>query len=419
MHVLIETFGSHGDVLPFRALGAELVRRGHRVEVHANEVFRDTLESAGLEHVPSATEEEYRRAERDPRLWHPRRGLELIWKEGILPSLRARVEALLARQGPDTVMIGSVLAFAPRLVRELRPPAEGGAPLLTAHLAPSAFFSVHRAPRFPGLWMPVAMPAALKRAQYALVELALSRVVNRSLNGLRAELGLGAVTHVFDRWIHSPDGMLALFPDWFGPPQPDWPPGLVPSGFLLEDDGERRPMGPELEAWLAAGSPPIVAVAGSANLSAERSFHRIVGAARRLGRRVLLATRNERALPAQLAGEDALRVDYAPFGALLPRAAALVSHGGVGTCAQALRAGIPHLVLWHAYDQLDNASRLTGLGTGKGLRAKGAGTRSIERALAWLLSDPAVSTACRAWSERIDPAGALAAAVERVETLRP
>ncbi len=418
MHVLIETFGSHGDVLPFRALGAELVRRGHRVEVHANDVFRGTLEAVGIEHVSSATEEEYRQAERDPRLWHPRRGLELIWKEGLLPSLRERAEALLARQRPDTVMIGPVLGFASRLARELHPPAQGGAPLLTAHLAPSAFFSVYRAPRFPGLWMPDGMPAALKRVQYGMVELVLSRVVNRSFNALRSELGLGPVTHVFDRWIHSPDGMLALFPPWFGPPQPDWPPGLVPSGFLLEDDGERRPMGPELAAWLDAGPPPIVAVAGSANLSAERSFHRVVAAARRLGRRALLATRNERALPARLAGKDVLRVDYAPFGALLPRAAALVSHGGVGTCAQALRAGVPHLVLWHAYDQLDNASRLADLGTGVGLRAKGAGASSIARALGRLLDDGAVATACRAYRERVDPAGSLAAAVAQVEALR-
>ena len=418
MHVLIETFGSAGDVLPFTALGGELARRGHRVEVHTSDRFRETVRLAGLEHVSNGTEEEYREAENDPRLWHPRRGVELIWELGILPRLRERLQAILDRQRDDTVMIGPVLGIASRMARELRPPSKGGAPLVTAHLAPSAFFSVHRSPRFPGLWMPDGMPKPMKRGLYALVELALSRIVNRPFNRVRAEVGLPPVERVFERWIHSPDRVLGFFPEWFGPPQLDWPTNVELTGFVFGDDGARRAQDERLEDWLEAGAPPIVAVAGSANVSEEHAFHRIVAAARRLRRRALLVTRNERALPQHLANDDVLRVDYAPFDQLLPRAAALVSHGGIGTTAQALRAGIPHLVQWRAYDQLDNASRLEDLGVGLGVNVKRAGERTIERALARLLDDATVAEACRRHAARIDAAASMRTAADQVERVQ-
>src|SRR5206468_2618186 len=61
--------------------------------------------------------------------------------------------------------------------------------------------------------------------------------------------------------------------------------------------------------------------------------------------------------------------DYVPLRAVLPRVAALVHHGGIGTTAEALRAATPQLVAPLAHDQFDNAARVTALGAGHGLRA--------------------------------------------------
>ena len=54
--------------------------------------------------------------------------------------------------------------------------------------------------------------------------------------------------------------------------------------------------------------------------------------------------------------------EYAPYSTVFPRAAVNIHHGGIGTSAQALRAGLPQLVRPQAYDQFDNARRLIDLG---------------------------------------------------------
>ncbi len=80
-----------------------------------------------------------------------------------------------------------------------------------------------------------------------------------------------------------------------------------------------------------------------------------------LGRRAVVVTPFRDQLPTTLP-PGTRHVAYAPFGALLPRVAALVHHGGIGTSAQALAAGIPQIVAPFAHDQPDNAARLRRLG---------------------------------------------------------
>jgi UDP:flavonoid glycosyltransferase YjiC (YdhE family) len=86
-----------------------------------------------------------------------------------------------------------------------------------------------------------------------------------------------------------------------------------------------------------------------------------VDACRRLGRRGLLLSRYRDQLPADLP-PGVRHFDYVPLSRVLPRAAALVSHGGIGTLSQALAAGIPQLIMPLGFDQFDNAARLGRLG---------------------------------------------------------
>lgn len=98
--------------------------------------------------------------------------------------------------------------------------------------------------------------------------------------------------------------------------------------------------------------------------------------------------------------------EYAPFGSLVPRAAALVHHGGVGTLAQALRAGCPQLVMPMAFDQPDNAVRLERLGVGRYLRPSRFTGMAVARELDALLGSEDVVRACRSVAGRfvgIDP----------------
>src|SRR3954463_12987994 len=73
--------------------------------------------------------------------------------------------------------------------------------------------------------------------------------------------------------------------------------------------------------------------------------------------------------PAQLP-KELFAADYAPYSSVFPRSACVVHQGGVGTTAQAMRAGVPQLVMPYGFDQPDNAARMVGLGVGLSVSRK-------------------------------------------------
>jgi rhamnosyltransferase subunit B len=93
-----------------------------------------------------------------------------------------------------------------------------------------------------------------------------------------------------------------------------------------------------------------------------------------------------------------------------------VHHGGIGTCAQALRAGVPQLVWPQAYDQFDNALRIEALGAGRPLRGQPLRADELARQLGQLLNDPTTAAACRRQASAL-AGSSLAPACEWLEAL--
>ena len=396
MRILIQTLGSAGDVHPFISIGAALQAIGHDVHLWGASVFRDVVSQAGLEFTAIGEDEDFAAAQADPDLWHPRRGLRLIMEKAVVASLEQTVESMLAavREG-DTLVVGSTLGMAARLVRDI-----ARVPLASVHLAPCVFRSTRRAPRYVGMWAPDWTPRWFKRGWWWLSDRIVDPMVCPTLNRLGARHGLAPIRGAFGDWIHSPDRVVALFPDWFGPPQPDWPAQVRTTGFPLFDQSADLEPNPGLDAWLEAGDAPVVVTAGSANIHGASFYEASLGACRRLGRRSLLVTRNREVLPDTLP-EDARHVAYVPFSRVLPKAAALISHAGVGTCAQGLAAGTRHLGRPLAFDQLDNASRLSDLGVGACLPAPRYTARRAAKMLGALLESKTAEVACREARERM------------------
>jgi UDP:flavonoid glycosyltransferase YjiC (YdhE family) len=92
---------------------------------------------------------------------------------------------------------------------------------------------------------------------------------------------------------------------------------------------------------------------------------------------------------------------YIPFSQVLPRCAAIVHHGGIGTCAQGLAAGIPQLVMPMGFDQPDNATRLARLGVAGWVTPGKFTGKRVAVALEKLLGLPGVLEACDRWRQRI------------------
>src|SRR5262249_39783188 len=144
-----------------------------------------------------------------------------------------------------------------------------------------------------------------------------------------------------------------------------------------------------MDRFIAAGEPPIVFTPGSANRFAASFFSAGIEAAARVGRRALLVTKYRDHLPPTLPAH-AFHAPYAAFATLFPRAAAVVHHGGIGTCAQGLAAGVPQVIMPLGFDQPDNGARLVRLGVADTIGPSRFTAGRVAGALGRLLSTPGV-----------------------------
>jgi UDP:flavonoid glycosyltransferase YjiC (YdhE family) len=144
-------------------------------------------------------------------------------------------------------------------------------------------------------------------------------------------------------------------------------------------------------------------------------FRTAAAACEATGARGLLLTKFPEVVPAGLP-PTVRHCRFAPFRQLLPLCGAVVHHGGVGTTAAALDAGCPQLVLPLAWDQPDNAARVTRLGVGAALPERRRGTGSVARALSRLMT-PEVRERCRAVAARAAREDGLEVAADWVEQL--
>jgi len=387
-------------VHPLVWLARLLAARGHDVCVVAQAAVAEIPQRAGLRTRSVGDAQQQLAITRHPDIWNPWRGFRLLagefpgWAREMIPAIEA--EILPGR----TVVLGGGIAFAARIVGEAR-----RLPHATVQLQPAVFMSADDPPVIvAGSESLKRRPLWLRRLVFRLGFWETDRLLRRPINQLRREAGLTTPARGIMRdWWMSPQLVLGLFPEWFAAPQPDWPRQTVLTRFPLYDEREHRALPPELEKFLQAGPPPVLLTPGSANSQAVKFFATGLAACRQLGVRALLATPFREQLPARLP-PDAAHFEYLPFSAVFPRCAAVVHHGGIGTCAQGLAAGVPQLIMAMAHDQPDNGWRLRSLGVGDYLYPWRFRPALVAARLQRLRRDPGTAAACRRMKERMESA---------------
>jgi len=257
--------------------------------------------------------------------------------------------------------------------------AQAGVRSAIVSLAPCWWYSR----RDPSIYGPWDAPRWLRRWMLGLPRALVNQFIGASMRGVCRELGVPYRRDRYFATLRDADLNLALWAPQFRGPAADDPPRATLCGFPT-DAGDTAALPADLERFLAAGPPPVVVGLGSSVKVVGDAIYREVGrACRDLDCRAVLV-----GAPADTASPGVLAIPAAPYRALFPRARAIVHHGGIGSLADALRAGRPTAIVPFANDQHDNACRAKALGTSVTWTRRDV-ARGLRPALARLLDDTA------------------------------
>ncbi|AQZ53438.1 glycosyltransferase [Martelella mediterranea] len=364
--VLICTYGTRGDVEPFLALAHGLKEAGFDVALATSSRFRAFVESHGVAFFPMSDTSL-------AALESPDGKTMLEGDSGLLPRITAGIR-LSRRSGaiqdglmretfaaaidfpPDLIVFNAKLFAAPHVAEKLGVPAFLG--MLQPMLVPTA--------AFPAMGLPNLPLPGYNRFTYVLVRKSIGSF-RRRMNRFRHEvLDLPPVRN----------GSAVLFPPGAGNigvlhayssgvlPRPrDWPESARVTGYWRLDDGRGYTPPPDLAAFLDRGEPPVFIGFGSMPSGDARALARLAAAAlRKAGRRGVIA-KGWAGLDVE-GSDDIIAIPPVPYAWLFPRMAAVVHHGGAGTTAEGLHAGVPCVICPFFGDQRGWAQLSAALGVG-------------------------------------------------------
>ncbi|MFT3996564.1 MAG: glycosyltransferase [Asticcacaulis sp.] len=390
--IVLTTFGSLGDLHPFMALGLALKKCGAEVVLASHPDYQAKVEAAGLRFVACGPSmETYRRnlgIEPAEIIRHFSQDHGFMLKHLVAPYIEQGLSELRPIVREADLVVSSSYAYTAHLAARLE-----GRPFSTVALQPAVMLSAYDPPKLKDAPLVLSPRTELgrqyNRAIFWIGEkklagcLAPIRAVYTKY-GVDMEISLGGV--------QSDQLTLGLYSPLMGDVAPDYPPRTEIVGFPFFDseDGRRSELPPQLEAFLSNGPAPLVFSLGSIAVHDGEDFYRTAAkAAKCLNQRAVLLVGGHSPLLNEDFGADVLCVPYAPHSLLMPRARINIHHGGIGSTAQALRAGRPQLVTPVFGDQFDNGRRIERLGSGLSITFDRWHKHSATRLLDRLLYEPA------------------------------
>jgi MGT family glycosyltransferase len=385
--VLVVTWLGGGATQPAIGLGRELSARGHRVRILAPARFAGRIAAAGCEHAahPAAAEFDagHGRAMEDQS--------PFLAATFFGPWLAGAVAEQAAVFRPDVVVVDYLLRSAVCEAEAQRIPL-----VLLLHTAYRFHARVAGDPDVPWGW----------RWQYRLVN---ERRVASGLPPLPAgpESMSVAMARRADRALVT---VPAAFDGW-----PDPPPNVVHVGPIAEEAAAA----PWVPPWPDGdGRPLVVVTLGTTYMHQEGVLRRVLAALDGLSARVLVLTGPELD-PSEVPGGPGVRVEsYVPHAAVLPHAAVVITHGGMGSLLEAFRAGVPSVCVPLGRDQADNAAAAAGRGAAIALPGDASSGR-LRAAVTEALASPALRNGARRMAGVLAACGGASAAADEVEQLVP
>src|SRR5271156_246438 len=422
MKFVLACCGMRGDIEPFAAVGRELLRRGHDVHMAVPPNLVSFAESAGLPAVGYGLDWSVVMEVSNNfwsfvfrNFWRPQDVVRFVretWELGARCWGEMSTTLTSLADGADLVFTGQSFEPVAANVAEYH-----NIPLATLHYVPI---------RVNGQLLPF-LPAPLARSAITVNDWLFRCLTKKIEDAQRRELGLPKATGPFPRRITERGsleiqaydevcfpGLAAEWAKWNGQR-----PFVGPLAMELQTDADD-----EVASWIAAGTPPIYFGFGSISVESPADTLAMIGAAcAQLGERALVCSG---AIPSVTTGGtdfshvphfDHVKVVGAiNFAAPFPACRAVVHHGGSGTTAAGLRAGVPTLILQQlAGDQPFWAAMVKRLKVGTARRLSTTTRESLVADLRTILAPQYVPRAPEVAPRMTKPAENVAAAADLVE----
>lgn len=365
MRIRIITIGSQGDVRPYVALGVGLQAAGHDVRVVTHPGFENLVREHGLDFAPVAGDPREMADNRQLRALHDDgRNIFRWWRtfnDVDAPLMRQRLRDCWEACLDAEVIVVSILPylFGYAIAKKL------GVPLVRAFYFPVSPTRSYAAEFVPA-WLQTS--ERLNLASYQAQRQVLWQVARPWVAGAcRDVLGVTSLPRrePFGELDRKQQLLLYAYSAAVAPPPPDWGQWIDVTGYWFLDRSTDWTPPPALAAFLDDGPPPVY-IGGFGSMTNREPAELVRAVTRALaltGQRAIVLTGWGGLEPAELPPEI-FAIDWVPFDWLLPRVAAVVHHGGAGTTAASLRAGVPTIIVPFFLDQFFWGRRVFELGAG-------------------------------------------------------
>jgi UDP:flavonoid glycosyltransferase YjiC (YdhE family) len=352
MHITFLALGSQGDILPYARLGKGLRSANHRVSFITSENYAPLIEEHGLDFHGIRGDSQTLVAEAGANMFSLMRAFGSL-AEGFtkeFPSLTTILE------NSDAIINQLPLGLYGYDFAE-----KFSIPMFLAAVIP-----LTRTTAFPVMGLPTLPIPALNKLTYYIAEQIGWQMFQPMINRWRRQtLGLppSPISGYFHQLGTKRFPVLNGFSTYVVPRPSDWSPNVHITGYWLPDDFNWEPPA-DLKRFIDEGPPPVFIGFGSMPIRHPETTTRVIlEALEHSGHRGILhagwASIGDQKLP-----ENVMRIHYAPYSWLFPHMAMVIHHGGSGTTAMGLSAGVPSMAVPFLFDQHYWGKRIADLGVG-------------------------------------------------------
>ncbi len=413
MKIALIAFGSQGDVQPYVALGVGLKRAGHEVKMITHENFAHLVQSHQLEFCPVTGNIQGFLEQPEVKALLAKGNFLEIMRYSQTASKQAgenwAVESLAYCQGVDALVTGVGGLFTGAMITE-----KLGLPIIQAHVFP--FIPTAE---FAGAVFPPQIKnfgSSITKFSHEVVRQIIWQTSRDGDTAGRKKLGLPPAPFfgVYGAEYLKRFPILCGFSPLVIPQPKDWQNANLTGYWFLEAEDNYTPP-PDLEQFLASGTPPIFIGFGSmTSRDPEQTANLMLEALQQTKQRAILQT-GWGGLKLGELPENVFVIQSVPHSWLFPRVAAVVHHGGAGTTAAGLRAGVPTLIIPFFGDQPFWGQRVFELGVGaKPIPRKQLTSSNLATALRQL-EQPEMRQKAAALGAKIRAENGVQQAVEAIE----